>query len=178
VAVEVVRDGRQPGSRPGQRGGSAPGCNHLGRTFGAGEVADGGVLSWVTFLKHRLLHVAEALGVVVEREVVVEVESAAMRERLALAELRIAELVNRPGVAKPYRPAKRAKVRAGARRTASMYGAPAKVRAGGRREDGFDNVVPFQSRPPRVSLSESLASVLRPAKRAAIRAGAKKEDGL
>jgi hypothetical protein len=124
VAVEVVRDGRQPGSRPGQRGGSAPGCNHLGRQFAAGEVADGGALSWLLFLKHRLLHVAEALGVVVEREVVVEVESKAMRERLALLELKLAELVHRPGVATvhPRRHVKSKNVRVMRPRVGSLTG--------------------------------------------------------
>lgn len=125
VAVEVVRDGRQPGSRPGLRGGSAKGCNHLGQKFGPGEISDDGTRSWVLFLKRRLLHVAEALGIVVEREVVREVESRAARERIAVLERKLAALVDRPGIATHPAPPKRVrskKVRVLQTRAGSLTG--------------------------------------------------------
>lgn len=166
--VPVAREVEYSGREPGRRGGGI----RYGRTFGAGEVTDGGVLSILTHWRHRLLHVAEALGLVVEREVRVEVESQAAKERIALLERQLSALVSRADTGTPHRPRKRAKVRAGARRMASLYGTPARASRGRRGEDGL-GVAAYRP----ASFAE-FEQALRPAAPVRVRAGTKTEDGL
>lgn len=174
VALEIVHEGRRPGERPGLRGGSGKGSTHLGQKFGADEITDEGTRSWILFLKRRLLHVAESLGIVVERVVVRQVESQAAKERIAELERKLSALVDRPGIATHPYPRKRVrskKVRVLQTRVGSLTGTEvhsnrirvAPVRQGSL-QDSLDGLGTHGAR----RQVKSTAVVVRPAK----------EDGL
>ena len=136
VGAEVTRLGKRPGDRPGKNGGSSKGSVST-RLLGLEELHDEGELSWLTRMKQRFLRVAHTLGIIVEREVRVEVESEAARQRIAMLERRLAAAVERPGAERPHHKRTRVKVRAGARRTEGLYTTPVVVARGAQQEESL-----------------------------------------
>ena len=143
------------------------------RTVYLDELSDTELRAQVLLVVVRL---AEILGLQVENDSKVSAELELRKQQVFKLQRAIALLVDRKGEERPHREPKRARVRAGERRTASLFGTPVKVRPGPRREDSID-VAPVPRNGGR-STFDAFASAHRPAQRAQARPGAKREDGL
>lgn len=143
------------------------------RTVYLDELSDSELRAQVVLVVMRL---AEVLGLVLESESKVAAELELRKQQIFKLERAIASLLNRRREEQPHRERKRVQVRAGARRTASLFTMPAKVRPGPRREDSFDGE-PLPRNGGRSPL-DAFASAHRPAQPVNARPGAKREEGL
>jgi hypothetical protein len=136
-----------------------------------GELAD-----YVALVQQVLGRCAEALGLVLEAESKRKADVEYRVQQLLRAERAMAHAVDRPDAAKPHRKPKRAKVRAGARRTSSLGGTPVCAKAGPRREDGLGE---RRARRHEHRAFEALSAALhRGAAQVRARKGDRSEDGL